>query len=213
MNRSIRTSGYRCIVTAGLVSGLAVSTAAQGIVRGTVRGMDGTGIPGAAVTAEHSSSITTLTVTTDDSGRFSIVHLNRGEWRFVVEAAGFEAVQGLANIASAEVTLQFKMETDPFNVPPKTGVLAGVTSRGVLESLEVAEELFDLGEYDAAIDAYRSILERAPALTSLDLQIGHAFREKSEPEQALAAYRRVLDADPSNLAARAAIDVVSQTAR
>ena len=103
---------------------------------------------------------------------------------------------------------------DAFSPPaPAVGVLAGLTARELVESLEEAEGLFDRGEYDDAIDAYRSILERAPALTSLSLQIGHAFREKQEPDQALAAYRTVLDADPSNAEARAAIDAVSQTVR
>ena len=214
MNRAIRTSGYRCIVTAALVSGLAASAAAQGLVRGTIKQLDGTGIPSATVTAELDSPPASFTVTTDDTGRFSFLGLNRGQWMFVVQAVGFESVQALANVGAAEVTLQFKMEKDPFNpIAPETGVLAGVRWRTVIESLEVAEGFFDLGEYDSAIDAYRSILERTPALTSLNLQIGHAFREKLEPEQALAAYRRVLDADPSNVEARAAIDVVNQTAR
>ena len=64
-----------------------------------------------------------------------------------------------------------------------------------------------------AIDAYRSILERAPALTSVNLQIGHAFREKLEPDQALAAYQTALAADPGNAEVLAAIDDVSQTRR
>ena len=69
---------------------------------------------------------------------------------------------------------------------PSTGVLAGLKASELVESLEEADGLFDRAEYDAAIDAYQSILDRAPALTSLSLQIGHAFREKQEPEQALA---------------------------
>ena len=106
------------------------------------------------------------------------------------------------------------METDVFNPrAPATGVLAGLRARDLVESLEEADGLFDRAEYDAAIDAYRSILEQAPALTSLSLQIGHAFREKQEPDKALAAYRTVLDADPSNQEARLAIDAVSQTVR
>ena len=112
------------------------------------------------------------------------------------------------------MAVAFAMEADPFNPPATTtGTLAGLTAAELVESLEVAEGHFDRGEYDAAIDAYRTILERTPALTSLSLQIGHAFREKQEPEQALAAYRAVLDADPSNVEAQTAIDAVGQTVR
>ena len=216
MNRTILPLARRVILIAGLMTCLAASAFAQGRVRGIVRDDDGNGISGATVTAESLTSTTSRTVTTNDSGRFSFVGLSRGEWLFIVRADGFEQVQGSATASGgvSAVRVQFTMEADVFNPrAPATGVLAGLTSREIVESLDVAEELFARGEYDAAIDAYRSILERTPALTTLSLQIGHAFREKQEPDQALAAYRTVLDADPSNVEARAAIDALSQTAR
>ncbi len=216
MNRTIRPLARRVILIAGLVTCLAASAFAQGRVRGVVRDDDGNGISGATVTAENLTSTTRRTVTTDDSGRFAFIGLNQGEWLFIIRADGFELVQGSARVSGGDspIRVQFTMEADRFNPPaPATGVLAGLTARELVESLEQAEELFDSGEYDAAIDAYRSILDRSPALTTLSLQIGHASREKQEPDQALAAYRMVLDADPSNVEARAAIDAVSQTVR
>ena len=216
MNRTIRPLARRVILIAGLVTCLAASAFAQGRVRGVVRDDDGNGISGATVAAENLTSTTSRTDTTDDSGRFAFIGLSRGEWLFIIRADGFEPVQGVATVGGGDSALrvQFTMEADRFNPPaPTTGVLAGLTTRELVESLEEAEELFARGEYDAAIDAYRSILERTPALTTLSLQIGHAFREKQEPDQALAAYRTVLDADPSNVEARAAIDAVSQPVR
>ena len=216
MNRTIRPLARRVILIAGLVTCMAASAFAQGRVRGIVRDDDGNGISGATVSAENLGLTTTRAVATDNSGRFAFVGLSRGEWLFVIRADGFKPVQGIADVSGgdAPITVQFTMEVDAFSPPaPAVGVLAGLTARELVESLEEAEGLFDRGEYDDAIDAYRSILERAPALTSLSLQIGHAFREKQEPDQALAAYRTVLDADPSNAEARAAIDAVSQTVR
>ena len=214
MNR--RSLARRVILIAGLVTCLAASAFAQGRVRGIVRDEDGNGISGATVTVESFTSPNSRTVTTNRSGRFSFIGLSRGEWLFIIQADGFERVQGSANVSggNSPMRVQFTMEADRFNpLAPAAGVLAGLTARELIESLEQAEELFDRGEYDAAIDAYRSILDRSPALTTLNLQIGHAFREKQEPDQALAAYRMVLDADPSNVAARAAIDAVTQTVR
>ena len=215
MNRTLRPTAGRILLSAVLVTCLAASAAAQGRVRGIVRDDQGNGIAGATVAAENRSSITTRTVTTNTAGRFSFVGLSRGEWLFVISADGFEQVQGAANVSGGDhaVAVEFTMEADRFNPPaPAAGTLAGLTAAGLVESLEVAEEHFDLGEYDAAIDAYRTILDRTPALTSLSLQIGHAFREKEEPDQALAAYRTVLDADPSNAEALAAIDALSEPA-
>ncbi len=216
MNRTVRPLAWRFLLITGLVTCIAASAAAQGRVRGIVRDDQGNGISGAMVAAESLSSITTRTVTTNSAGRFSFVGLSRGEWVFVIRADGFEQVQGSLNVSGGDhaVSVQFTMEADRFNPPaPAQGTLAGLTANQLVESLEVAEGHFNRGEYDAAIDAYRTILERTPALTSLSLQIGHAFREKQEPDQARAAYRTVLDADPSNVEARAAIDAISQTSR
>ena len=216
MNRTSRPLIYRCVLIAGLVTGMVASAAAQGRVRGLVRDRDGDGIPGATVTAGSLVSTTSQTATTEDSGRFSFIGLSRGEWLFVIQADGFLPVQGFANVrtAGSGTNVQFTMDADRFNPPaPTEGLLAGLKASELVESLEVAEGLFDRGNYDAAIDAYRSILERAPALTSLYLQIGHAFQGKQEPDQALAAYRAALGADPSSAEARAAIDAASQTVR
>ena len=216
MNRTIRPLACRFILIAGLVTCMAASAAAQGRVRGLVRDDGGNGIAGATITADYLLSTGNRTATTDDAGRFSFIGLNRGQWLFVVRADGFEPAQGSVNVrrAGPPTAVQFTLEGDRFNPPaPAAGVLAGLTTRELVDSLEAANELFDDGEYDAAIDAYRSILERTPSLTSLSLQIGHAFREKLEPDQALAAYRTVLDADPSNVEAQAAIDAVNQAVR
>ena len=214
IHRTIRPLACRVILT-GLATCMATSAAAQGQLRGIVRDRDGKGIPGATVTAESALWNIATDETTNDSGRFSLIGLNRGEWLVVIRAEGFQPVQGFATIrGGGPTTVRFTLEKDMFNPPaPATGVLAGLKASELVERLENADGLFDSGEYDAAIDAYRSILERAPALTSLNLHIGHAFREKQEPDQALAAYRTALDAEPSSAEARAAIDAASQTVR
>ena len=213
MNR-LRPFACRFVLVAGLLTCMAASAAAQGRLSGIVRDQDDNAIPGATVSAEHLSSTSTRTSTTNNSGRFSVIGLTSGEWLIVIRADGFEPVQNRVDVARTSTTVQFTMERDRFNPPaPAAGVLAGLTTNELVGSLEEAEGLFDRGEYDAAIEAYRSIIERAPALTSLSLQIGHAFREKQEPNEALAAYRTVLDADPANVQARAAIDALSQVIR
>ena len=216
MTRTIRSLARRIILLTGLVTCMAASAFAQGSVHGLVRDDNGNGISGATVIAENITSATTRTIATDDAGRFSFITMRRGEWRFVIRADGFEPTLGSASVRglTAEVRVQFTMEADRFNPPaPATGLLAGLSASELVGSLAAADELIARGDYDAAIDAYRSILERAPALTSLGLQIGHAFREKQEPDQALAAFRTVLDADPTNAEARVAIDAINQTVR
>jgi tetratricopeptide (TPR) repeat protein len=215
MPRTTRAVTY-CLIMTGLLTCIATTTAAQGRVRGAVRDRAGNGIAGATISAESLVSTLTFDQTTNDDGRFSLIGLTRGEWLFVIRADGYESVQGFANIrrSGPATTVQFTMELDVFNPPaPSVGALAGIKALDLVESLDAADTLFEQGDYDAAIDRYRSILEQAPTLTNLNLQIGHAFLEKQEPAQALAAYRTALAADPSNAEALAALDAAGAGVR
>ena len=198
----------RVLLALLLLGGMASTAAAQGGVRGVVRDMDGEGIVGARIIAESLETSQTRTTTTNNSGRFAFIGIARGDWLFVVQADGFREEQGYSAVrrSGEPARVQFNLELDPFNpVAPAHGVLAGVKSVDLLARLRGAERLFEGGDYDGAIDAYQDILEVAPALTSVNVSIGHAWRAKREPERARAAYRSALAADPANAEARAAI--------
>ena len=202
---------FRLMLVLLLSGGMASTAAAQGGVRGVVRGDDGEGIPGARIIAESLETSQTRTTTTNNSGRFAFIGLAGGDWLFVVTADGFRAQQGYSAVrrSGQPARVQFTLEPDPFNpAAPDIGVLAGVKSADVLARLDGAERLFDGGDYDGAIDAYRDILDLAPALTSVNLAIGHAFRAKRQPDRALAAYRSALAGDPANSEVLAAIDAL-----
>jgi tetratricopeptide (TPR) repeat protein len=62
--------------------------------------------------------------------------------------------------------------------------------------------------WDEAIDAYSAILEKTPALTVAQMQIASAYHRKGEYDQAIAAYRKVLQASESNDDARIAIGML-----
>ena len=206
----------RVVLAAGLTLCLASTAAAQGQVRGLVRDRAGTGIAGAEVTADSLVSQASQTAASDDSGRFAFIGLNRGEWLFVIRADGYEPVQGFVGVrASGPATrVQFTMDRDVFDPPaPSSGVLAGLKSSALVALLNEADQHFAEGDYDAAIESYESLLARAPSLTSLHLSIGHALAAKNERSDALAAYRRALEADPTSVAAQAAIAALAPGAR
>ena len=202
----------RLVLVVLLLGGMASTAAAQGGVRGVVRDSEGTGIVGARVIAESLETSQTRTTTTNRSGRFAFIGLAGGDWLFLIQADGFREEQGYSVVrrAGQPARLDFTLDLDPFNpIAPSVGVLAGRRAADILSRLQAAERLFDAGNYDGAIDAYRAILSVAPALTSVNLPIGHALRAKREPERALAAYRSALSADPTNpevLAAISALD-------
>ncbi|MDG2041082.1 MAG: carboxypeptidase regulatory-like domain-containing protein [Ilumatobacter sp.] len=198
----------RRLLLVGLALCVASQADAQGRIRGTVVDRDGDPIAGAIVDAEELATNRTSTATSNESGRFSFLGLNRGEWMFVVRADGFEPAQGMAVVLASGpgTSVQFTMDRDLFNpAPPAGGVLGGLRATQLLDDLAAADGLFAAGDYDAAIEAYEALLTSAPALTSVNLQIGHAYQALEQPDQAIASYRAALAADPTNREAAAAL--------
>ncbi len=184
-----------------------VADAQTGVITGAVRDVEGEPIVGAAVVGENTEWQRSVETTTNDAGRFSFIGLQRGRWLFVIRQRGYEPVQGFANVrGSGTGRVNFVMETDPLHPPaPSTGVLANLRGDELQEALDAADALYDRGDYDAAIDAYEAVLTTVPRLTGLHVQIGHAYREKNDVEQALAAYRAVPTGDPASAEAQGAI--------
>ena len=196
------------VVASLLLTSLAAVAAAQtGVVTGTVRDIEGEPIVGAEVVGENTEWQRRIDTTTNDSGRFSFIGLQRGRWLFLIRQRGYEPVQGFANVrGSGTGRVNFVMETDPLHPPaPSTGVLANLRGDELEEALDAADALYDRGDYDAAIDAYEAVLASVPRLTGLHVQIGHAYREKNDFDRAFAAYRAVPAGDPASVEAQGAI--------
>ena len=87
-------------------------------------------------------------------------------------------------------------------------MLAGIPAGEIQEDLAAAHRMFDRGRFNDAIDAYEELLERVPQLTSLHLQIGHAYVERREYDRALAAYEAVPADTTAADEAAAAIDAL-----
>ena len=184
-----------------------LASAQTGSITGVIRDRAGKPIQSATVLAEHPQNKRTLTTSTNRSGRFSFVGLDSGTWFFVVRARGFEPTQVFARVRrGGNPRIELTMEYDPLHPPiPLTGVLAGIAADEFSEELNAADKLYEAGHYDQAIAAYQAILARVPSLSTLHLQIGHAYRAKKEYDKALTAYREVLATNPSNAEALAAV--------
>lgn len=178
----------------------AVPAAAQtGRVGGTIKDDKGQPIKGATVTAENpSSSPSSFTATTDDRGRWSIIGLRSGTWKITASAPGFMPGGGnvpVRTIGAPNPPIDIVLA--PGAAGP-TGALAGVNTKELQAELAKAEELMNAQQYDAAIAAYNAILEKTPALTMINLQVGRAHRMKKDYDAALAVYKKMLEAEPNN---------------
>ena len=198
----------RSLVVAALVAGCAASAAAQtGRVGGVVKDEAGNPIKGATVTAENpSASPSSFTAITDDKGRFSIIGMRSGQWTFTATMQGFAPESGKLNvqtIGAPNPPIAFTLKKGAG--PTGGGALAGVNAKELQGELAAADQLYNAGQYDQAIAAYKAVLAKAPAVTAINLQIAAAYRNKKEYDNALAAYNDVLKGDPNNDRAKVGI--------
>lgn len=190
------------IVVATLAAVLLAGTArAQiGRVNGVVKGEDGQNLKGATITANNRDFGMTLTATTDDKGRFAMIGLRSGEWRFIAQAPGYSPQGGamVVRTGGQNPGLNFVL---PRSGVAYFGALAGIMGRDLQERLAAAEQLFASRQWDDAIEAYTNILSRAPVLTNLHLQVAAAHRARKDYDAALKAYQDMLTAEPGSMLA------------
>ena len=173
------------------------ATAQTGRVNGLVRDEGGQPIKGATITAENTNIGQSFTATTDDKGRFAMIGLRAGVWRFIAQAPGFGSQAGQASIrmGAPNPPITFALSKSG---NAAFGALGGIAARDLQGDLARADALFAERRWDAAIAAYREIIDRSPALAFVNLQVAAAYRNKQEYDAALAAYDNVLKADPHN---------------
>jgi tetratricopeptide (TPR) repeat protein len=188
-----------------LVLPAAARAQSVGRASGTVRDLDGEPIKGATVTAENGEAAPrTLTAVTDERGRFGILGLRRGIWKFTVKAPGYDEVSAPASIQTLRPNppMTFTLARTPESDKP---MALGRTDLASLQSkLDVAASFAKRGLYDEAIAAYEGVLQVAPALSSVQLQLGWIYEQKNDPAKAMAAYERVIETGPESVEAQRA---------
>lgn len=191
-----------CLVFALLAPSIA---AAQGRVTGVIKDADGHAIKRATVIAEG-PNYPSVTVTSDRKGRFAFLGLRGGPWTFTVNAPGFQPLRRQATTTTMGVNAQLDFELEPATETAPPDPLAGLDVRALQHQLAAAAELEAAGKLDESIAAYRDLLTKMPALTSVHMQLGVLFERKGDMEAATAAYQAALKADPVNARARIALD-------
>jgi len=169
---------------------LAAPAAAQsGRIQGVVRDLNGEPIKGAIVKATHpDAQPREFTAVTDDRGRFAIIGLRTATtWNFVVSAEGYFDAEGSAMIRSQlGPPVTFGMRRDP-------GPLPGALVKDIQDQLTAAQALSKEGRHDQAIAAYQSIQKGNARLTTVNLVLAGAYREKARTEPNAAARRALLE--------------------
>jgi hypothetical protein len=203
----------RFLTVSFVVVGLAAPVAAQsGRAVGTVRDVSGKAIKSATVRAINTeASPPEFTSATDDKGRWAMIGLRSGTWKFIVEAPGFLTVEANAPVrVAAAPPLVFTLARDPGPVP-------NALDRNIQQLLLDAATLRDQGRLDQAITAYQDIRTKNPKLTSVSLVMADVYRKKAAQEKdptarrallglAVDAYNEVLKSDAMHERARVELE-------
>jgi hypothetical protein len=197
------------ILVLTLLSAPALAQTARAI--GTVKDQTGKPIKGAVVRALNPDAYPgDLSSATDDKGRFAMIGLRTGTWRFVVDAPGFLRLDVNAGVRVANTApMQFTLARDPGPVP-------NALERNVQQRLQEAASLRDAGQLDQALAAYQDIYVKNPRLTSVNLVMADVYQRKAAQatdgaarqamlNRAIDAYNEVLKSDASNESARAGV--------
>ncbi len=180
------------------------ATAQVGRVSGVVKGEDGQPLKGATITVENPNIGMTFTSTTDEKGRFQVIGLRAGTWRFVAQAPGFAPDAGSMPVRmggpNPPVTFILKR-----NGVAAFGLLGGITNKELQSDLAAADALFAESKWDDAASAYRNVVSKSPALAIVNLQVAAAYRGKKDFPAAIEAYETLLKSDPDNAKAHVGI--------
>ena len=203
-----------CAVLGAIVTAVTPALAQSGRAQGVVRDLAGKPVKGASVRAVNPEAYPPeLTSATDDKGRFGMIGLRSGNWRFVIDAPGFLRLDVTAPVRQGvQAPMQFAMQKDP-------GPLPAALDRNIQQRLQEATTLRDAGQFDQALAAYQDIYARNPMLTSLNLSVADLYRRKAAQtadtttkaaliERAVQAYNEVLKIDASNERALAEISAL-----
>jgi len=189
---------FRILLAATLVAVCAGSAHAQiGRVNGVVKDESGQPLKGVTITADNSDIGQSFTATTDDKGRFGIIGLRAGQWRFIAQSPGFAPEGGAMPVRMGGPNPPITFTLKRTGVAAY-GALGGITGRDLQTALTAGDLAFDRQQWDLAIEAYREVLNRSTALAIVHLQIAEAQRRKPDLSAALESYRALLAIDPDN---------------
>jgi tetratricopeptide (TPR) repeat protein len=176
---------------------------------GTVRDDGGRAVRGAVIVAENPDQAPPrLTTTSNEKGQFGFIGIRRGVWTISVEAPGYEVVRFRRQVAPGPRQEPLDVRLAKTAVPASLP-LDNTKASDIQERIDRAESLASNNDLDGAIAAWRDVLSKVPGLTSVHLRIGALYERKPDPERALAAYRQLLEIEPDNASARAAVDRLS----
>lgn len=219
MNRTI-TAGLAIAALAAAVPSVAQGTTT---ISAFVKDAEGQPIAEAQILLDYKGHVFQKYRTkTDETGKFVHVNVYTGPYDITVSKEGLGEVTfpdfyvrdlgvteqpptftiGQKKVADPEVEAALAAEPEP------EGPTAEEQAAAFASELDAANAALEAGDLDAAIATYGSLVEKAPELPLLHMNMGLALNRKGDKEAAEAAFRRVIELDPAMPGPHRALSII-----
>ncbi len=191
------------VVLALGMSGSAGAQILNGRITGTIVDSAGQPIHGAVIVADNRQATPpTRTSVSNEDGRFGLMGLRSGVWSLLVRAQGHEPVTRTETVQGQRPGPPITISLLRIPGAARTPTFDTLKPAAIVSDLDRAAKLIEERKLDEAIGIYRSVLERAPALSSVQLALARAYRAKPDLPKAREVSERLLASEPGNVRAR-----------
>lgn len=173
--------------------------AQTGAARGMVLDEKGQPVADASVRMESLGGIARqLETKTNKKGEFTQVGLRPGPYRVTVSREGFAPAVGEVQVPLGEAT-----RIEPFRLAPAVRAAGGGGVEELQRQFAEAVRLQNAGKLDEAEAIYEALLEKAPGVPEVHVNLGFVYAARKDWASAEASYLKALELRPG------AVDVVA----
>ncbi len=169
----------------------------KGRIKGIVYDTEGNPLEGVKISFFSVKAQSGFERVTDENGKWRAFYIKGGEYKIDFEKEGYMPKKISANINEYNKNPDHEIRLEKFE-----GLVITEELRGELKS---GSSFFDAGEYEQAITAYTTVIEKFPDAAILYQNIGNCYFLMEQYDQAEKNYLKVLEKDPENIDAMLSI--------
>lgn len=169
----------------------------KGRIKGIVYDKEGNPLEGVKVSFFSVKAQSGFERVTDEDGKWRAFYIRGGEYKIDFEKEGYMPKKISANIDEYNKNPDHEIRLEKFE-----GL---VITEELREELNSGNSLFGAGEYEKAITAYKTVIEKFPDAAVLYQNIGNCYFQMEQYDQAEKNYLKVLEKDTENVDAMLSI--------
>ncbi len=166
--------------------------AQRGAIRGKIVDPDGNPLEGVSVQIVLlDGGGRPINVTTNSNGEFTRAGLRVQNYRVSLELDGYEPLQAMVQVSNGG-----QARINETMTPLPEGVLTAVQAAEADNYLRIAQDAFDSGEWDVAVEAFRGFIGLQPQAGPAWFNLAAALERSGDHDGAIEAYEKAVELAP-----------------